>query len=240
MPKDVYIFKRYEKKYPLSASKKEALLQAVEKYLIPDSHGRSTISSLYLDTPDYLIIRNSIEAHSYKEKLRLRAYGVPGPEDKIFFEIKKKLQGVVYKRRVPMSLKDAESYLCTGKKPVQSQIMNELDYAMHFYRNPKPAMLISYDREAFYGKDCSGVRLTFDSNVRYETESLSLGCTNKGIGILPPNHFILEVKTEGAMPLWLSHALNELEIYPASFSKYGTAYREMLNDKGAYQNVSNF
>ncbi len=239
MPKDIYIFKRYEKKYPVSAKQKEALLSAVSSYIVPDSHGHSTISSLYLDTPDYLLIRNSIEAKAYKEKLRIRAYGVPGKEDKVFFEIKKKFQGVVYKRRVSMPLQEAELYLQTGIKPVESQIMREIDYAMDFYGRPKPAMLISYEREAFYEKDCPGLRLTFDTNVRYKEHVSSLRQRNDGEYILPPGQFILEVKTEGAMPLWLSHALNQLEIYPASFSKYGRAYREMIY-KGEYQNVSNF
>lgn len=240
MPKDIYIFKRYEKKYPISAAQKGNLLQAVQNYLVPDSHGRSRISSLYLDTPDFLLIRNSIDARTYKEKLRLRTYGRPGPGDKIFFEIKKKFQGVVYKRRVSMSLQEAEEYLQTGKKPVESQIMREIDYAMQFYGKPQPAMLVSYDRDAFYGKEDGGLRLTFDSNVCYDTQHLKLGYPKGGTMILPPNRFILEIKTEGAMPLWLSHTLNELEIYPASFSKYGTAYRDMVNNKGVYENVSNF
>lgn len=239
MPKDIYIFKRYEKKYPVSIKQKEALLSAVSSYIVPDSHGHSTISSLYLDTPDYLLIRNSIEAKAYKEKLRIRAYGVPGKEDKVFFEIKKKFQGVVYKRRVSMPLHEAEQYLQTGVKPTDSQIMREIDYTMDFYGRPQPAMLISYEREAFYGKDCPGLRLTFDTNVRYKEHVSSLSQRNDGECILSPGQFILEVKTEGAMPLWLSHALNQLEIYPASFSKYGRAYREMIY-KGEYQNVSNF
>ena len=239
MPKDIYIFKRYEKKYPVSAKQKEALLSAISSYIVPDSHGHSTISSLYLDTPDYLLIRNSIEAKAYKEKLRIRAYGVPGKEDKVFFEIKKKFQGVVYKRRVSMPLQEAELYLQTGVKPTDSQIMREIDYAMDFYGRPKPAMLISYEREAFYGKDCPELRLTFDTNVRYKERVSSLRQRNDGDCILSPGQFILEVKTEGAMPLWLSHILNQFEIYPASFSKYGRAYGEMIH-KGEYQNVSNF
>ena len=35
---------------------------------------------------------------------------------------------------------------------------------------------------------------------------------------------IVEIKTDGAIPVWLSHALDELGIAPASFSKYGAAY----------------
>ena len=92
---DIYIFKRVEKKYRVSSENKDALLAEIGSYLIPDFHGRSTISSIYLDTPDFLIIRNSIEARTYKEKLRLRCYGIPELDSRVFLEIKKKFKGVV-------------------------------------------------------------------------------------------------------------------------------------------------
>lgn len=223
---DICTFKRVEKKYLISLDEKNALLSLISERLIPDPHGKSTICSLYLDTPDYRLIRRSIEAKTYKEKLRLRSYGVPKPDDKVFFEIKKKFKGVVYKRRVKMTLREAASYLQDGKKPEESQIMSEIDYAMKFYGHPDPKMLIAYEREAYFVKDKPNLRLTFDSGVRYREDALFLEKGNDGKTILPEGKFILEVKTDGAMPLWLSHALDRCGIFPASFSKYGTAYKE--------------
>lgn len=228
MGKETYIFKRYEKKYLVTDTQKARLLADIRDFLVPDSHGKSTIYSLYLDTPNYQLIRASIEAKTYKEKLRIRAYGHPSGDSAVYFEIKKKFQGVVYKRRVRMTYDRAMTYLETGVPPVSSQIMREIEYAMTFYGRPKPSMLITYDREAYFAKEDASVRITFDTNVQS-----SVGF------ILLPGQFVLEVKTEGAMPLWLSHALNELEIYPSSFSKYGTAYKEMLH-KGEMGYVSNF
>lgn len=226
MAKDTFVFKRVEKKYRVSKYEKEQLLSEISEYLTPDPHGRSTICSIYLDTPDFLLIRNSIEAKTYKEKLRLRCYGTPDKDDKVFLEIKKKFKGVVYKRRVSMTLSQAEDYLQSGLHPENSQIMNEIDYAMRFYRQPAPAMLIAYERDAFYVKDMPNLRLTFDSNVRYRANDLHLDKGSSGIKIIPDDYYLLEIKTDGAMPLWLSHALSKLEILPSSFSKYGTAYRE--------------
>ena len=243
MSKEICIFKRIETKYRITLSQKEALLNELQTYIIPDSHGRSTICSLYLDTPDHLLIRNSIDAKAYKEKLRLRSYGTPCPESKVFLELKKKYKGVVYKRRIAMTLKDAEIYINKGMKPADSQIMSEIDYAMKFYHNPAPAMMIAYEREAFYVKNLPNVRLTFDSAIRYRSTSLNLGFGDEGKKIIPDNEFILEIKTDGAMPLWLSHSLDKYNIRPCSFSKYGTAYRDTLinsvNDyKGEYINVN--
>lgn len=249
MSKEICIFKRIEKKYRLTQQQKDSLIKLIGDYLTPDSHGKSTICSLYLDTPDFLMIRNSIEAKeeskAYKEKLRLRSYGTPNAETKVFLEIKKKYKGVVYKRRVSMSLENAEIYIDSGLKPFDSQIMSEIDYTMNFYNHPKPSMLIAYEREAYYVKALPNLRLTFDSSVRYRETDLSLENGTEGTKIIPDGTFLLEIKTDGAMPLWLSHALDQCSIRPVSFSKYGTAYRETFNQKhyltkGEFKYVSNF
>ena len=223
--KDIMIFKRVEKKYRLTPEQKDELLRCVGDHLTPDAHGRSTICSLYLDTPDHLIIRNSIEAKTYKEKLRLRSYGTPGMDAHVFLEIKKKYKGVVYKRRESLKLQEAMDYIAGGKKPVESQIMSEIDYAMHFYRQPQPAMMIAYERDAYFDKDIPTLRITFDMNVRYRDHDLDLSHGHQGTLILPEDVMIMEIKTDGAMPVWLAHALDECGILPISFSKYGTAYK---------------
>ena len=238
MAKDICIFKRIEKKYRLNGSQKQQLLAAIRPYLTPDAHGVSTICSLYLDTPDHLLIRNSIDAKAYKEKLRLRSYGTPGADSTVFLELKKKFDGVVYKRRVSMTLEQAETYLRTGQLPFQSQIMSEIDYAMNFYHHPLPAMMIAYEREAFFVNDLPNVRLTFDTAVRYRETDLLLEHGTAGTPILPEDTYLLEIKTDGAMPLWLAHALDQCGIRPASFSKYGTAYTRCLQSNFRLQGVN--
>lgn len=231
LAKDIYIFKRFEKKYFVSPEQAEELMNKIKDFVVPDRHGVSTICSLYLDTSDFLLIRNSIDAKTYKEKLRLRSYGTPDKQDKVFLEIKKKFKGVVYKRRVSLPLCEAMNYIETLEKPVDSQIMREIDYAMKLYNHPKPRMLVSYKRMAYFAKDNDNVRITFDSSVCYRTESLDLSEGDYGIKILPDDVIITEIKTEGAMPLWLSKALDECKIFPTSFSKYGTSYKHNLLDK---------
>ena len=229
--KDTYIFKRVEKKYIIDKKTKEELLSRISSRLTPDIHGISTICSLYLDTPDYLLIRNSIEAKVYKEKLRVRSYGVPSDDSKVFFEIKKKYKGVVYKRRVSMTYVEMLDYLKKGTRPCEGQIMNEIDWAMKFYRYPEPKMLIFYEREAYTCDEDEGLRITFDTNIRYRTEELSPSGKDRGKTILPSEAVILEVKTGGGMPLWLSRTLDELKIYPGKFSKYGRCYLEVYDNK---------
>lgn len=228
MSEELCIFKRIEKKYRLTLTQKQLLLDQVGEHLTPDEHGESTICSLYLDTPDYLLIRNSIDAEAYKEKLRLRSYGTPNPDSSVFLELKKKYQGVVYKRRVVMTLREAEVYLETGVLPMDSQIMREIDYAMAFYHRPKPAMMIVYERDAYYVKGMPNLRITFDRAVRYRDHDLKLEAGPQGTTIIPPDTVLMEIKTDGAMPVWLSHALDHCGILPTSFSKYGTAYQKTV------------
>ena len=222
--KDIMTFRRVEKKYRLNPAQKDELLAVIGAHLTPDVHGRNTICSLYLDTPDHLLIRNSIIARTYKEKLRLRSYGTPAMDDQVFLEIKKKFKGVVYKRREIMTLREAMAYIEEGRKPCDSQIMREIDYAMHFYRSPKPMMLTAYEREAYFDVENPNLRITFDTNVRARNTDCRLENGSHGEYLLPEDAILMEIKTGGAMPVWLARALSECGIRPGRFSKYGTAY----------------
>ena len=225
------IFKRVEKKYLVNEEQKNALFAIIADKLVPDQYGRSTVCSLYLDTPDYLLIRNSIDAKAYKEKLRIRSYGAPKAEASVFFEIKKKYKGVVYKRRVLMPLVEAYKYIDTGIPPMDTQIMREIDYLMRFYRQPKPNVCILCEREAFFSKDSPNVRLTVDENLRYRQGFPTDENIKDGTPIVGEREYILEIKTPGAMPLWLADALSKCKIYPRSFSKYAHAYYDITNKR---------
>lgn len=219
-------FKRYEKKYLLSEKKYRLLRQRLQDKLNIDNFGKVTICNIYFDTPDHLLIRTSLEKPIYKEKLRLRSYGTPTQYDPVFIEIKKKYKGVVYKRREKMDLSIAEKYLQEAE-PLNNptQITKEIDWFLNFYQDLAPAMYISYNRIAMYGVENSELRVTFDSNLLWREEELSLECGSWGNPLLQEGQRLMEIKIPGTFPLWLSHILDELEIYPISFSKYGLGYQ---------------
>ena len=221
-------FKRYEKKYLLSPEAYARLRQRLDPYIEPDEYVRSTVCSVYYDSADYRLIRHSIEAPVYKEKLRLRAYNVPGPEDTVFVELKKKYKGVVYKRRVGMTARQAEDYL-SGRAPApeDSQMIREIDWFIKMNR-PRPKAFIACDREAWRSKEDPELRVTFDKNIRCRETELSLTAGSQGEPLLGPGQVLMEVKIPGAAPLWLAHMFSELALYPTSFSKYGTCYQEKI------------
>jgi hypothetical protein len=222
------IFARYEKKYLIHSNQHERLMKALKEKFRPDVYGLHTVCNIYYDTEDCQLIRTSLEKPVYKEKLRLRSYGTPGISDTVFLELKKKYKGVVYKRRVPFPLLEAQRYLNTGdlpEKPVQ--ILREIDWFIHHY-NTVPKAYIAYDREAWQGIDNPELRVTFDRDIRCRESMLDLtrGCW--GTPLLPPDTVLMEWKLPGVMPLWLSRLLGRNNILPVSYSKYGTFYQNYL------------
>lgn len=223
------VFERYEKKYLLTPGQYRALRQEMEGRTEPDQYGRSTVCSVYFDTPSYRLIRRSLEKPGYKEKLRLRSYGEVRGDDPVFVELKKKYGGIVYKRRVQMTLDEAEAYLYRGQ-PVgnPSQITREIDWFCHFYGEVAPRMLITCERVALCGVRDEGLRVTFDRDIRWREEALSLREGVWGDPLLRPGERLMEIKAPGALPLWLADALSGQGVFPISFSKYGSAYCQKM------------
>ncbi len=228
-------FKRYETKYLLTHEQYTAVLEGMASYMKPDAHPRYSLSNVYYDTERFDLIRASLEKPIYKEKLRMRSYGVPGSRDKVFVEIKKKYDGVVYKRRVTMELQEALRYLCGASRGDGSQISREIDWFLHVW-NPKPAAYIGYDREAWAGIRDKELRITFDTNLRGRDWALDLRDGDFGELLLPPDRILMELKFTDAAPLWLSRLLSENGIFPVSFSKYGTYYKHLMGREPTYGN----
>ena len=223
------IFKRVEKKYILSAEQYEALMPLINEYMRGDEYGESTICNIYYDTPDNVLIRRSLDKPVYKEKLRIRTYGVPNDETTTFVEIKKKYKGIVYKRRISMKYRKAIDFTCNFVMPKkESQIAREIMWFLKFYNGIAPSMVLTYDRTAYFAKDDPNLRITFDKNLYWRDWDLDLRLGVYGNAILPEGARLMEVKIPDAMPLWLAHKFDELKIYPTSFSKYGRAYKTKL------------
>ncbi|MGC6767689.1 VTC domain-containing protein [Enterococcus sp. LJL51] len=226
-------FQRREKKYKLSYEVYEQLLKRLEKHMYEDEYGLHTIISVYFDTNDYEMIRHSINKPVYKEKFRLRSYGIPQQDSDVFMEIKKKVKGVVYKRRVNLPYEQATSFFELSQdnhsfeRQKDQQIKKEIDWLV-LRKALKPKVMIAYDRQAYYNPQDEDFRITFDFNIRYRTEELDISKGDYGKPVAPELDILMEVKALGAYPIWFSEILGELKIYPASFSKYAQTYQRYL------------
>lgn len=222
-------FQRYEIKYLLTRQEKERILRVMEPYMRLDDYGRSTIRNIYYDTDNYRLIRHSLEKPAYKEKLRVRSYRQVSPEDPVFVELKKKYDSVVYKRRLVLPEAEVMDSFRSGKPlPDHSQIGREIEYFRKYYQPLHPAVFLSYEREAYYALDGGDFRVTFDENILYRQHDFSLGSGAYGEALLGRGQTLMEIKTSGGIPLWMSHILSKQRIFKTSFSKYGAAYQSMM------------
>lgn len=223
------VFARYESKYLLTRAQYRRITTAMTPYMAPDDYGLTTIRNVYYDTPTYRLIRRSLEKPVYKEKLRLRSYRRAEADSDVFVEIKKKFRGVVYKRRLAMPEGRAIDWLGGGAFAGQeSQISREIEAFRRFYGELRPTVFLSYDRRAWYCRAGGDFRVTFDTNILCRSTGLSLEREAGGTPILPPELVLMEIKCSGGIPLWMVDVLTKEKLYKASFSKYGTAYQQLI------------
>ncbi len=217
-------FKRYETKYLLNPDQRARLETLFSHTMVEDEHGPSTVRNVYYDTPTALLARRSAEHPLYKEKVRMRCYGEPHPYDPVFVEIKKKADGVVYKRRAQLPPADAVELLA-GRGHPQTQIEREIDWTARRYEGLRPMAYLAYDRLAYFSPTDRDFRLTLDRDVRVRWDDVSLAGPDEGDPVLEANTSILEVKTCGGMPLWLVDELSAMGLRKTSVSKYGRAWQ---------------
>ncbi|MGI6230287.1 MAG: VTC domain-containing protein [Tractidigestivibacter sp.] len=224
-PQVQMVFKRTECKYLLNDDQRARLesLMECQGHMVGDSYGPSTVRNIYLDTPTYELARRSEEHPYYKEKARLRSYRPVTLKMPVFVELKKKCNGIVYKRRCTLS-QDSAIALVQGELEPKTQIEREIYATAQRLGGLSPAAYVAYDREAFYDANDRDLRMTFDRAVRVRWDHLSLA-SDEGERILPDGLSILEVKTSKAMPLWLVTFLTDERLFKTTFSKYGTAFR---------------
>jgi len=234
----IEVFNRYENKYLLNGDTFRKLRNRLYEYMELDEYNKQhetyTIANLYYDTPDDYLIRTSLSKPKYKEKLRLRAYGVPDADTKVYAEIKKKVVGLVNKRRSALILNEAYSFLQTGVLPVPQlyhncQVLHEIAYVLNTH-DLQPAVYLAYDRTAFFAIGQHDLRISFDHNIRTRRYDLKLEAGDYGNPLLEENQWLMEIKSVQSIPVWLCGLLSEYEVYPISFSKYGTEYMRTLEN----------
>ncbi len=232
----IQTFKRLEDKFLITENQFEALTGMLKEFMELDGfckNGSYKILNIYFDSPDGEVIRKSAQKPVFKEKLRLRSYGVPeGRNSPVFLELKRKSAGIVYKRRASLTYGEAINYIEKGEKPKNSdyltlQVLREIDYFLE-KTGAVPKYFLSYDRIAMFGKKDSGFRITLDNNIQARRENLSLSEGCRGHQLLQPDSRIMEVKFLGAIPLDFVKILSKLHIYRRSFSKIGTEYKANL------------
>ncbi|MBQ3433318.1 polyphosphate polymerase domain-containing protein [Candidatus Saccharibacteria bacterium] len=243
------VFDRIEKKYLITKQDKRQLMKLIKRNMQKDSYHESEVLNIYFDNDNYDLITQSIDWVDFKEKVRARSYA---GYDRVFMEIKTKIhpaeqhgkhyeyedieENIGYKRRVMITHEDFEELIkhrttleSLASRSIETrndlQIAREIDYLLDHF-NLKPKIFITYDRESY--KDDNGLRITFDEHLKYRNRNLSFvkGKRDK-IYFKDDHNIIMEIKVNGAIPLWLVHKLSELKLYPQKYSKIGKIYERI-------------
>ena len=133
------IFRRVEKKYIINKKEYEIIMKKIKEYVVQDEYGKSTICNIYMDTDNYDLISHSITKPFFKDKVRLRSYNTPTKNSTVYLEIKRKVDGVVGKRRIAMKLNDFNNYIDKNDviRADNNQIISELEYYFNMYNLSK-------------------------------------------------------------------------------------------------------
>ncbi|SFF18820.1 VTC domain-containing protein [Paenibacillus catalpae] len=229
----IEVFNRHENKYLMDNQSFVEIYNRLLDYMELDEYNKNdqfySISNLYFDTDQHSIIRTSLAKPKYREKLRLRAYGVPKQDAKVYLELKKKVFGLVNKRRTGLTLDEAYEFVRTGAEPelkpyMNKQVIQEIKYFLGRYEL-QPKVYLAYDRIAMFCKNNRDLRVTFDTNIRSRRHDLRLEAGDHGDLIMAKDQWLMEVKAEKTVPVWLAQLLSELGMFRMGFSKYGNEYR---------------
>ena len=226
-------FKRMEKKTTLPTALVDELKARITPYMDHDPYNVDgepyMICNLYYDAPDDHVIRESVQLPKYKEKLRLRSYGIPTADSKVFLELKKKQDGVGTKRRTKLRYGDLMHYLDTGIHPeglsyIDEQVLREIDY-YRSHQTVEPRVYVSYLRNAYHSKEDPSFRITLDSDILTRRYDLDLTLGRYGTPILTEGTTLMEVKFSGAVPFWFCRVMSDLGLSFHTFSKVGTDFK---------------
>ncbi|MDW7656755.1 MAG: polyphosphate polymerase domain-containing protein [Bacillota bacterium] len=241
----IEVFQRQEQKYLLDTTVMRSVQADLSRYMVPDDYNKQqetySIANLYFDTPDNELIRRSLQKPVYKEKLRLRAYGIPALDDIVFIEIKKKYRGVVSKRRCQIRLHDAYAFVQSGvipdDDPIQNrQVICEIVAMLSRY-DLQPSVYIAYERRALFDPDDRRLRVSFDTNIRCRRTDLRLENGQYGAKLLPDQIWLMEIKSAGCLPFWLARVLSDHRVFSRSFSKYGTEFKLLSQTSGTAEPI---
>ena len=235
-PADKMLACRYELKYHLTESRARAVAEFVKQYVPVDRYcklqrsGDYPIVSLYLDSDNMHLCKESLEGRQNRFKLRIRGY-TDEPDYPVFFEIKRRINTVIMKSRTRVMHSDVPRLLSGLSLPPQSysvdtKALNQFQLYMTSIQ-AKPKVLIRYMRQAFEGEGEGRVRVTFDRELCYSvTDKPEVRLGGSGWQRNPATEnggVILEIKFTGSYPVWLSRLVEYFDLRARAMSKYATS-----------------
>jgi hypothetical protein len=233
---DNTLFCRYELKYRISESKAEAIEQFIKPYIHLDRYAKLQpdrtypIASLYLDSQDLKLCRESLTGKKNRFKLRIRSYS-DDPDTPCFVEIKRRLNNIIIKGRVRVTNDNVATLLSGRSLPAQQykadeHTLRQFQLYMHCI-NAGPVIGVRYKRRAYEDDSDNRVRVTFDRQLCYHVSREPVIMFND-TGWQRHRHdsVVLELKFTSRYPAWLSRMVKYFDLQRQSVSKYASSIKE--------------
>lgn len=229
--------RRYELKYRISESTAQKVKGFVTAFLSPDPYtrrwpdGQYTICSLYMDSERFDLFRETVLDKCNRFKLRIRGYD-DEPESPVYFEIKRKFNGIIYKSRAKAGKSEIASilkghYLPPNATEADRTTLKQYVHYAHCLQ-ARPIVLVRYKREAYEGQMDTRARVTFDRQLMYyETDKSVFKLNGQGWKKVPINFVVLEIKFTDYFPVWLVDMIRLFNLNRQSMSKYGNAVKQL-------------
>lgn len=225
-------WQRCELKYVITESQASRIARYIQPFIARDPHatrGGYPVVSLYLDSADLRLCRESLDGAKNRFKLRIRSY-TDAPEAPCSVEIKRRMNRIIAKSRAWLSRGDAATLMETVRPCVEQDEEQAANLAQFAYYQAQlratPVLRVRYKREAYESAFGSAVRITFDRELAFNmTTTANFGMNGSGWQSLPRAPVVLEIKFTACFPAWLRRLVLELEIQERSFSKYALSVR---------------
>lgn len=227
---------RYEMKYVISQAKALAIEKFVRLYLKMDHYsklrdsGFYPVASLYLDSADLALCRESLDGHKNRFKLRVRSYD-DIDDSYCFFEIKRRINTIIMKSRTRVKKIDVAHLLRNRYVHPSQNYMTDENTLRQFQLymagiGARPSVHIRYLRKAFEGDSDNRVRITFDRQLFYKTaDTAELILAGPGWQRHSVESVILEIKFTGRYPFWLKQMAEYFCLNQRSMSKYASSIK---------------
>jgi len=224
---------RFEFKYLVSEAQAASMMEQIRLHMRPDRYGQEgvyRVVSLYLDSEDLRLCRESLEGAKNRFKLRIRSYSDDQDQPR-FVEIKRRMNRIIEKSRASIPADDLELLVADRLKPPSdgSERTKNLEQFLFYMRQiqAKPVIRVRYMRQAFESNLNDDARVTLDRQLCFNitrTPQLVFG----GDGWQRPREsgVVLELKFTDRCPMWLNRMVQYFGLTAESLSKYASLVKQ--------------
>lgn len=235
---------RYECKYLVSPEVANDIRWFIEPFMVPDRYAqerpgyRYPICSLYFDTLDLHLYRQTAAGEKNRFKLRVRSYS-DDPATPVFLEVKRRINDVILKRRAKLPREVASAMLATGITDRLEGSTRELLADLDFFSGhltvaaATPFLRIRYLREAYEAKGGDPLRITFDTEIAWlPTPAVDFQLGAEGWIQTPVPGTVLEIKFTDRYPAWVGGMIREFGLNRQSVAKYVLSVDSFFAESG--------